>query len=45
MYFHHDASVETGRHMDELIESAISSDRRDDEPDGAGEEDGADAKD
>ena len=45
LHFHHDASVETGRHMDELIESAISSDRRDDEPDGTGEEDGADAKD
>ena len=28
LHFHHDASVETGRHMDELIESAISSDRQ-----------------
>lgn len=27
LHFHHDASVETGRHMDELIETAISSDR------------------
>ena len=27
LHFHHDASVETGRHMDELIDSAISSDR------------------
>ena len=29
LHFHHDASVETGRHMDELIDSAVSSDRRD----------------
>lgn len=28
LHFHHDASVETGRHMDELIDSAISSDRQ-----------------
>ena len=28
LHFHHDASVETGRHMDELIDSAVSSDRR-----------------
>jgi ribosome-binding factor A len=27
LHFHHDASVETGRHMDELIDTAISSDR------------------
>ena len=27
LHFHHDASVETGRHMDELIDSAVSSDR------------------
>lgn len=27
LHFHHDASVETGRHMDELIESAIAADR------------------
>lgn len=26
LHFHHDASVETGRHMDDLIETAISSD-------------------
>ncbi|MBT8041025.1 MAG: 30S ribosome-binding factor RbfA [Xanthomonadales bacterium] len=31
LHFHHDASVETGRHMDELIESAISSDRHADD--------------
>lgn len=31
LHFHHDASVETGRRMDELIESAVSSDRH--EPD------------
>lgn len=29
LHFHHDASVETGRQMDELIESALSSDRQD----------------
>ena len=28
LHFHHDASVETGRHMDELIDSAIAADRR-----------------
>jgi ribosome-binding factor A len=27
LHFHHDASVETGRQMDELIDSAVSSDR------------------
>ena len=27
LHFHHDASVETGRRMDELIDTAISSDR------------------
>ena len=32
LHFHHDASVETGRHMDELIESAVTSDRN--TPDG-----------
>lgn len=31
LHFHHDASVETGRHMDELIDSAISSDRHETE--------------
>ena len=34
--FHHDASVETGRQMDDLIDSAIAADRRapgTDEPD------------
>jgi ribosome-binding factor A len=29
LHFHHDASVETGRHMDDLIDSAVSSDRQD----------------
>ena len=29
LHFHHDASVETGRQMDELIDTAISSDRHD----------------
>lgn len=36
LHFHHDASVETGRHMDELIDSAVSSDRNalaEDDPD------------
>ncbi|MEJ2385427.1 MAG: 30S ribosome-binding factor RbfA [Xanthomonadales bacterium] len=33
LHFHHDASVETGRRMDELIESAVSSDRHADEDD------------
>ena len=28
LHFHHDASVETGRHMDDLIETAVSSDRQ-----------------
>ena len=28
LHFHHDSSVETGRHMDELIDSAIAADRR-----------------
>ena len=28
LHFHHDTSVETGRHMDELIDTAISSDRQ-----------------
>ena len=28
LHFHHDASVETGRHMDELIDTAVSSDRQ-----------------
>jgi ribosome-binding factor A len=27
LHFHHDASVETGRRMDELIDTAVSSDR------------------
>ena len=27
LHFHHDASVETGRRMDELIDTALSSDR------------------
>lgn len=27
LHFHHDASVETGRQMDELIDRAVSSDR------------------
>ena len=27
LHFHHDASVETGRQMDDLIETAVSSDR------------------
>ena len=31
LHFHHDASVETGRRMDELIETAVSSDRHADE--------------
>lgn len=31
LHFHHDASVETGRHMDQLIETALSSDRHADE--------------
>ena len=31
LHFHHDASVETGRRMDELIETALSSDRHADE--------------
>jgi ribosome-binding factor A len=30
LHFHHDASVETGRRMDELIEAAVSSDRHED---------------
>ena len=33
LHFHHDASVETGRHMDELIDTAISSDRQADPED------------
>lgn len=33
LHFHHDASVETGRHMDELIHTAISSDRHDESED------------
>jgi ribosome-binding factor A len=28
LHFHHDSSVETGRHMDDLIDSAIAADRR-----------------
>ena len=28
LHFHHDASVETGRRMDDLIDTAISSDRQ-----------------
>lgn len=28
LHFHHDASVETGRRMDDLIETAVSSDRQ-----------------
>ena len=31
LHFHHDASVETGRRMDELIETAVSSDRHADD--------------
>ena len=31
LHFHHDASVETGRRMDQLIETALSSDRHADE--------------
>lgn len=30
LHFHHDASVETGRQMDDLIETAVSSDRHED---------------
>ena len=33
LHFYHDASVETGRRMDELIDTAISSDRHADEDD------------
>ena len=33
LHFHHDASVETGRQMDELIDTAISSDRHDESED------------
>ena len=33
LHFHHDASVETGQHMDELIETAIAADRRGSGPD------------
>ena len=31
LHFRHDDSVETGQHMDQLIASAVASDRRDDE--------------
>ena len=36
LHFHHDSSVETGLHMDSLIEAAVASDRNpvDDENDG-----------
>jgi ribosome-binding factor A len=33
LHFHHDDSVETGRHMDKLIDSAVTSDRHDTEAD------------
>ena len=39
LHFHHDASVETGRHMDDLIDTAISSDRHADEASGPVDED------
>jgi len=35
LHFHHDASVETGRRMDQLIETALSSDRHADEDEDA----------
>lgn len=38
LHFHHDASVETGRHMDELIENAVSSDRSTDAEDDPGQD-------
>jgi ribosome-binding factor A len=31
LHFHHDASVETGRRMDGLIEAAVQSDRERDQ--------------
>lgn len=30
LHFQHDASVETGQHMDDLIDAAVASDRNDD---------------
>ena len=34
LHFHHDASVETGQRMDNLIEAAVASDREQDQHDG-----------
>jgi len=34
LHFHHDASVETGQRMDNLIEAAVASDREQDQYDG-----------
>ena len=39
LHFEHDASVETGQHMDDLIEAAIAADRHDSgDPDNTSEE-------
>jgi ribosome-binding factor A len=37
LHFHHDASVETGQHMDDLIEAAVSADRAVDETESGGD--------
>jgi len=37
LHFQHDASVETGQHMDGLIEEAIAADRHDPDEDNSGE--------
>jgi ribosome-binding factor A len=34
LHFHHDSSVETGQHMDGIIEAAVASDREHSEDDG-----------
>ncbi len=44
LHFQHDASVETGLHMDGLIEAAIAADRRDAEEPVAGSEGGDSGK-
>ena len=38
LHFHHDHSVETGLKMDDLIATAVASDRGDDEPPESGED-------
>lgn len=40
LHFHHDASIETGLHMDSLIDAAVASDR--DHPPDANRDDGHD---